>query len=100
MRTILAAAATAAVTLAGAAHAEIPAFEAHCPGGVVVRAAAGDAVTFDGQAAEVEATGDGTWEASRKKDLATISLGADGAVAVSFEGGHTIGGACTVSAGN
>ncbi|WP_157973533.1 hypothetical protein [Tropicimonas sp. IMCC34043] len=96
MRMILAATATAIAVLTTGAHAEVPAFDAQCPGGVNVRAEAGGPVTFDGRAAEVEMTGDTTYEATRKKDTATITVHEDGSAAVSFEGGHTIGGACTL----
>ena len=94
MKTLLAA--TALVALAGAAQANVPFFNATCPGGIEVHADKGGPVYINGHQAKLKKYNSKAYDATHASVTISFSINPDGSVMASYTGKHGANGICTV----
>lgn len=96
MKTLLAAAAFLA--LAGSAQANVPFFNATCPGGIEVHADEGGPVYINGHQAKLKKYNSKAYDAVHASVTVSFSINPDGSVGASYTGKGGANGICQVKA--
>ena len=86
-----------ALCLAGKANANIPFFNATCPGKIEVHADEGGPVYLNGKAANIKKSNDNYYEAKGAGITLSISINPDGSPDLSYTGKHGVNGICQLS---
>ena len=95
MKTLLTAAAF--LLLAGAASANVPFFNATCPGGIEVHADKGGPVWINGHQAKLKKYNSKAYDAIHASVTVSFSINPDGSVMATYTGKHGANGICSVA---
>ena len=87
----------AALSLAGAANAGIPFFNATCPGGIEVHTDEGGPVYFNGKQGKLKKVSKEYYEATGAGITLSIAINPDETVTLSYTGKHGANGICQVT---
>lgn len=83
-------------SLAGAAHAKIPFFNATCPTGIDVHADEGGPVYINGKEAKIKKYNSNAYDATHGHTTVNIGINPDGSLSVMYTGKNGANGICTV----